>query len=321
MNSSRRTVRSAWRTRSDVRYPTRVSSSTFCARSRRNSSGSFLGLVGGGMPQPSTVSPWPFTSCDGASAPDGALPLPYSIPHVANRDRPVAGRLEYARAEGSVCLNCRLGSSLSSRALGVCGTCILSDFTKVRSHIARVHARSRSLFGLPAQPPRERGGVRCPLCGNECVIGEGGLGFCGLRTVRNGRIRHLAGTPSKGLLTWYRDPLPTNCVADWICEGHRHPGDHNLAVFYESCTSDCLFCQNWHFRQVVPRSKPTTSAAELAGAANERTFCVCYFGGDPASQMPHALAASRLLAERGVRICWETAGTMHPKLMDSAVRL
>jgi len=37
--------------------------------------------------------------------------------------------------------------------------------------------------------------------------------------------------------------------------------------------------------------------------------------------MPHALATSRLLAQRGVRICWETAGTMHPKLLDAAVRL
>ncbi|MFQ6046566.1 MAG: radical SAM protein [Gemmatimonadales bacterium] len=153
------------------------------------------------------------------------------------------------------------------------------------------------------------------------MIGEGELGFCGLRTVENGRIRHLAGTPSNGMLTWYRDPLPTNCVADWVCEGSRKHGCHNLAVFYESCTSDCLFCQNWHFRRADPISSRKTSAADLAAVANEGTFCVCYFGGDPASQMPHALAASRLLAERGVRICWETAGTMHPKLLDAAVRL
>jgi pyruvate formate lyase activating enzyme len=63
------------------------------------------------------------------------------------------------------------------------------------------------------------------------------------------------------------------------------------------------------------------SARALAGVANERTFCVCYFGGDPASQMPHALAASRYLAEGGVRVCWETNGTMHPRLLDRAVQL
>jgi len=62
------------------------------------------------------------------------------------------------------------------------------------------------------------------------------------------------------------------------------------------------------------------SALELASVANSRTFCVCYFGGDPASQMPHALAASKHLAQRGVRVCWETNGMMHPKLLDAAVR-
>ncbi|MEJ2366587.1 MAG: PEP/pyruvate-binding domain-containing protein [Deltaproteobacteria bacterium] len=40
----------------------------------------------------------------------------------------------------------------------------------------------------------------------------------------------------------------TNCVADWVCAGHRQAGYHNLAVFYASCTINCLYCQNWHFR-------------------------------------------------------------------------
>ncbi len=233
----------------------------------------------------------------------------------------MTGRPYRQRRAASVCLVCRRADAISSQALGVCGRCILSDSAAVSSHVARVQADSRSVFDLPGAPPNSPDGIRCRLCGNECVIGEGELGFCGLRTVRQGRLRHLAGTPSKGLLSWYRDALPTNCVADWVCQGHRQRGSHNLAVFYESCTSNCLFCQNWHFRQTAAATARTTSAAELAAAANERTFCVCYFGGDPASQMPHALAASHLLAERGVRICWETAGTMHPKLLDAAIRL
>jgi pyruvate formate lyase activating enzyme len=116
-------------------------------------------------------------------------------------------------------------------------------------------------------------------------------------------------------------------VADWVCSGSRQHGKHNLAVFYTSCTLDCLFCQNWHFREVDNESAAGTSARaagtsarELAEHANEGTYCVCFFGGDPASQMPHALASARALAERGVVICWETAGTAHPKLMDRAVR-
>jgi len=183
-----------------------------------------------------------------------------------------------------------------------------------------LYKESRSEFGLPLKPPRSSGGVRCALCTNECMIGEGERGFCNLRTVRDGKLVHLAGTPANGLLHWYRDPLPTNCVAAWVCEGSKQRGHHNLAVFYSSCTANCLFCQNWHFRSVIPETGEKISATELAAAANARTFCVCYFGGDPASQMPHALATSRLLSKSGVRICWETNGSMHPKLLDVAIR-
>jgi pyruvate formate lyase activating enzyme len=96
---------------------------------------------------------------------------------------------------------------------------------------------------------------------------------------------------------------------------------HNLAVFYASCTFNCLFCQNWQFRKVDPRAGDGLSAQALADCAGPRPFCVCFFGGDPASQMPHALASARRLAARGVRVCWETNATQNPKLLDRAVQL
>ena len=219
------------------------------------------------------------------------------------------------------CKLCGTRSRLIAAHLGVCLDCIRNRPQEALEIAAAAHAAARRLFGLPERPPRTEGGRRCGLCVQDCVIGEGERGYCGLREVRDGKLRHLAGTPARGLLHWYRDPLPTNCVADWVCTGSRQRGKHNLAVFYASCTVDCLFCQNWHFRETDPARSTCLTAAELAGAAKERTYCVCYFGGDPASQMPHALAASRLLAERGVVVCWETNGSAHPRLMDRALDL
>lgn len=187
------------------------------------------------------------------------------------------------------------------------------------SKIQALHTRSRKEFGLPVEPPRHSKGKSCNICSNECVIGEGQRGFCGLRVVREGRLIHLAGTAKRGILEWYRDPLPTNCVADWVCEGSLHRGYHNLAVFYESCTANCLFCQNWHFRKSSPIKNEGISAKKLASVSNSGTFCVCFFGGDPSSQIPHALAAARLLALKGVRVCWETNGMMNPKFLDLAI--
>ena len=229
------------------------------------------------------------------------------------------------------CVLCGAESRLIIGHLGVCGECLGTRFEQARPQVQRAHAETRRAFGLPEAPPRSVDGVPCPLCSRSCVVGRGERGYCGLRvgndTLRREdkskgkRLKHLAGTPARGVLHWYRDALPTNCVADWVCGGHQRYGYHNLAVFYASCSLNCLFCQNWHFREVDPAASEGISARELADHANARTYCVCYFGGDPASQMPHALASAHYLAERGVTVCWETAGTQHPKLMDRAARL
>jgi pyruvate formate lyase activating enzyme len=138
-------------------------------------------------------------------------------------------------------------------------------------------------------------------------------------------------------VSWYYDPLPTNCVASWVCPAEtdagyreythcRGPeyGYNNLAVFYHACSFDCLFCQNWHYRLEAESGRMRT-AEELARAVDSRTSCVCHFGGDPTPQLPHALRASRLALEKNrgriLRICWETNGCMNPALLDEMVQL
>lgn len=235
------------------------------------------------------------------------------------------------------CALCGRSSPPVAAHLGVCGPCIRRRPNQALPRIQKAHHQARTFFRQPPEAIRRPGGRRCGLCVQECILSEGQVGYCGLRIVRQGRLVHLAGTATRGLLHWYRDPLPTNCVAMPVCAGRGQRGKHNLAVFYGSCALNCLFCQNWHFRNLLPRKEEIRDALDhgeqvppslqvrclsaqgLAQLANPRTFCVCFFGGDPAVQMPHALATARLLAERGVVVCWETAGTAHPRLMDKAV--
>jgi pyruvate formate lyase activating enzyme len=203
----------------------------------------------------------------------------------------------------------------------LCLECIRAQPQAALEHADRVHASVREQLGQVPSVPRAQGGVPCPFCARACVIAEGDYGFCGLRTVRDGRLRHLAGDRKRGLLHWYRDPLPTNCVADFVCGGHKHRGCHNLAVFYGACTLNCLFCQNWTFRRMSPLSDRKLTAEELAEVATPKTHCICYFGGDPAAQMPHALVTSRILAKRGVAVCFETNGLANQRLLLAAARL
>lgn len=225
------------------------------------------------------------------------------------------------RQPEQVCALCGESSPLIAGWLGLCSRCIRQRPEEALSIADEAHARARRLFNLPERPPRTEGGQRCGLCVQDCVIGEGQHGFCGLRQVRDGELHHLAGTRERGLLDWYRDALPTNCVASPFCSGHAQRGKHNLAVFYASCTVDCLFCQNYDYREVDPSQADLVSAQELAEVVNDRTYCACAFGGDPASQMGHALAAGRRLAEQGIVVCWETNGTAQPALMNQALDL
>lgn len=235
------------------------------------------------------------------------------------------------------CRVCGKENALISKFLGLCKRCIAERFSNVRRRLKNLHHTTRIAFNLPLEPPNTPTGIACQQCVNQCRMGEGESGFCSLRTNEYGKIVQKAGTEKIGFAQYYYDPLPTNCVASWVCpEGKEMESvedrlivspwrrEKNLAVFYESCTFNCLFCQNWHYRQRL-ESPTRISASELASQVDDETSCICYFGGDPASQMAHALKTSKLAIEarksNPPRICWETNGSMHRDLLKSAAEL
>lgn len=224
---------------------------------------------------------------------------------------------------------------LISQSLGLCSDCIRHHFDKVLPIIKEAHRKAREPFNLPPYPPRAEGGKTCHICMNECSILEGGVGYCGLRSNIGGKLK--GATANLANVSWYYDSLPTNCVADWVCPGgtgagyphfaYRRGIEHgykNLAVFYQACSFDCLFCQNWHFRQLAGRQAQVT-ASKLAEAVDDSTACICFFGGDPTPQLPYAIYASRLALKKSqgriLRICWETNGSMHTALLKQMVKL
>jgi len=233
------------------------------------------------------------------------------------------------------CRLCQVADSSISRELGVCLKCIRQRPEDALPIAMQAHKESRAAFRLPQEPPKDPQGIPCKICVNECRIPEEGLGYCGLRKNEGGKLTGVSA--EEGKLSWYHDPLPTNCVADWVCPGGTgvsypgyaySPGPEygykNLAVFFHACTFNCLFCQNWHFRQETLKPR-TTPVGRLISDVDERTSCICYFGGDPTSQLPFALEASRKAVEvrkgKILRICWETNGSMHAGLLEEMIKL
>jgi len=231
------------------------------------------------------------------------------------------------------CRTCGKEVGELSQTLPVCLDCLRSGKETVKPFIEKAHHRSRIPFQLVTAPPREASGTLCQICVNRCQIGENGWGYCGLRTRKDGVLQGVS--KREGNVSWYYDGLPTNCVADWVCPGgtgagypqyaHTHGPEYgfkNLAVFYYGCSFNCLFCQNWTHRERGWDRKRFTPE-ELAQAVDERTSCICYFGGDPTPQLPHSIEVSKRALERAtgriLRICWETNGSMNPNLLDQMV--
>ncbi|HIE18750.1 TPA: radical SAM protein [Candidatus Bathyarchaeota archaeon] len=238
------------------------------------------------------------------------------------------------------CRICGCESITISDYLRVCVRCLREKSEESLKIAEKAHADARKIFGLPAKPLRDPHGSPCGMCANNCKIGVGEKGFCGLVVNEQGRLIRLGGTVDKGILEWYYDPLPTNCVAWWFCHGCTgagypkyaympsvESGYANLAVFYGACSFDCLFCQNWHYRNLTVRLNPRIAAEELAGKVDEHVSCICFFGGDPSVQMPHALKTSEISLEearkhrRILRICWETNGNMKKAFAEKAAEL
>lgn len=234
------------------------------------------------------------------------------------------------RATMGTCTLCHKESSSISRGLGLCLECIRSHPQKTRKIALEIHARIRSEWGLPGEAPRDAEGITCDLCVNNCRMGESEWGYCGLRRNTDGKMAGVSA--DRGKLSWYHDPLPTNCVGDWICPGGSecgYPeysfsqgaeyGYANLAVFPHACTFHCLYCQNWHFRYHT-LDDTYEPVERLEQAVDQKTACICYFGGDPSPQLHYLLRASRAIRKNGegriLRICWETNGAMSPRLLE-----
>ena len=217
------------------------------------------------------------------------------------------------------CPNHEHEERIISQSVGICSVCISNA---VESKAQQTHEILRKRDGLVSVIPNS-GAIICSDCGNHCRMNEWDIGFCNIRIAKGSKV--IDRYPGHAIVSWYFDPLPTNCVADWVCPvtkelelGIGHKRLKNLAVFYGSCNSDCLFCQNASYRSMMAKGKPLLSPQELANVADDYTACVCYFGGDPACNPGHSLETSRLLnKERKVRVCYETNGNISKKWLDS----
>jgi pyruvate formate lyase activating enzyme len=213
----------------------------------------------------------------------------------------------------------------AATVLGYCGTCLADSEDLVSTALAK-HEQLRQSSGLVGKVVRN-GNVVCPECGNHCSLNNGETGFCGLRYAMDSRI--VERFPGQAIVSWYFDPIPTNCTADWVCTvsrerelNSRADRRNNLAVFYGSCNSNCLYCQNASHKELTVVGRPLMTPEELSDVVDGKTACVCYFGGDPGCNAEHSLSTAAFIREkRDIPICYETNGNISRKYLNEIAEI
>ena len=233
------------------------------------------------------------------------------------------------------CVICGENGIISSK-LQVCLNCVRENPEESRQLINSAHRNVRKPYGLPPKPPRSPGGLECNLCSNNCKIGSGEKGYCGLR-INDGELSSLS-SPNLGLLYYYLDPHVTNCCGAWFCPagtGSGHPimakkqgpeyGYNNLSIFFYGCNFNCQFCQNSSHKNLERGNKVSTEELVSKVKRDKTITCICYFGGSPEPQLPFSLNLTNELTEieegRVLRFCWEWNGCGNPRLVKEAAEV
>lgn len=148
----------------------------------------------------------------------------------------------------------------------------------------------------------------CSVCPHACRLGEGDIGRCHQRTVRNGQVISLSygQVTSLGLDPVEKKPLY-----------HFHPGKLLLSVGSQGCNLSCVWCQN---HQIAQRPAPyrQMGAQELVALAlqtrqqDARSVGLAFTYNEPVIGVEWVQDAAQLARDAGLVTALVTNGYMNP---------
>ena len=158
--------------------------------------------------------------------------------------------------------------------------------------------------------------MRCNVCFRHCDIKEGGLGFCGARTCRDGKV-----IPSNyGKITGFMlDPIEKKPLARF------YPGSRVLSVGSYGCNLRCPFCQNYDIswsEQAMRLSEECEeiSPEELTSAAlslkDKENIGVAFTYNEPLIGYEFVRDTARLNHENGMKNVLVSNGTAELSVLE-----
>ncbi|SFN96578.1 pyruvate formate lyase activating enzyme [Pseudobutyrivibrio sp. UC1225] len=143
--------------------------------------------------------------------------------------------------------------------------------------------------------------AECGVCYRHCKISEGGFGFCGVRTCRDGKV-----VPDNyGMLTSIAlDPIEKKPL------NRFYPGSRILSVGSYGCNLRCPFCQNYQISwsdevTYTKREARYVSPEELAEIAEDQkkngNIGVAFTYNEPLISYEFILDTAKLLKQRELK--------------------
>ncbi|MBR3507504.1 MAG: AmmeMemoRadiSam system radical SAM enzyme [Lachnospiraceae bacterium] len=157
---------------------------------------------------------------------------------------------------------------------------------------------------------------RCNTCFRHCEIKEGGLGFCGARTCKDGIVK----AENYGLVTSVAlDPIEKKPLY------HFYPGSKILSVGSYGCNLHCPFCQNdeisWSERayryantaEYLSPEELTEMAIQLKPRGN---IGVAFTYNEPLIGWEYVLDTAKLIRAAGMKNVIVTNGTAELSVLE-----
>lgn len=146
----------------------------------------------------------------------------------------------------------------------------------------------------------EDGKVKCWLCPNQCLIGEGKRGSCGVRENREGKLYSLIYGETTSIAL---DPIEKKPLYRF------YPGSYILSLGSKGCNFHCPFCQNYSTSQDYTHPTQKITPEQTVDKAKELdSLGVAYTYNEPFIWYEFVLDTAKLAKEAGLKNVLVTNG-------------
>ena len=161
--------------------------------------------------------------------------------------------------------------------------------------------------------------ARCSVCFRHCEIEEGGRGFCGVRTVKDGMVT----AANYGHVTSLAlDPIEKKPLY------HFHPGSRILSVGSYGCNLRCPFCQNYEiswskrayrFEKTAELVTPNQLADTAEYYRKDGNIGLAFTYNEPLTGYEFVRDTAKLVHERGMVNVLVTNGTADLSVLEELI--